>query len=123
MNTATVKSFVKSFVALVQGDSADAQAQKTFRQVQSALNTQIAVMTGDLVSKEEAVSDAQEAFDKARINHGKELASSDRTQYVRNLVEAKNNVEKAQEALNDHKETLSFLKEQLAQLEAEVVAS
>lgn len=123
MNQVTVKSFVKSFVALVQGDSAEAQAQKTFRQVQSALNTQIAVMTGDLVSKEEAVSDAQEAFDKARINNGKDLSSSDRYAYVRRLIEAKNKVQEAQDALDEHKSTLSFLKEQLASLEAEVAES
>jgi len=121
MNTVTVKSFVKSFVALVQGDSAEAQAQKTFRQVQSALNTQIAVMTGDLVSKEEAVSDAQEAFGKAVINNGRELSSGDRTGYVRNLISAKNSVSNAQGELDEHKETLQFLKDQLASLESEVV--
>jgi hypothetical protein len=118
--SATVKSFIKGFVALVQGDTAEATAQKVFRQVQSALNTQIAIMTGDQVAKEENVSDARERYEKARLNNGKELASKDRTYYVQNLVEANNSVKEAEEALELHKETLQFLRNELAALEAEL---
>lgn len=118
--TATAKSFIKQFAALLQGDTAEVTAQKVFRQVQSALNTQIAVMTGDLVGKEDAVNDAREELEKARLNYGKELASSDRTAYVRRLVEKKNSVESAEEELTTHTETLNFLKSELARLESEV---
>jgi hypothetical protein len=117
--TATMKSFIKGFVALVQGDTAEVLAQKVFRQVQSALNTQIAIMTGDQVAKEEAVTDAIERYEKARLNNGRELHSSDRTAYVKNLVSAHNAVKEAEEALNTHKETLQFLKDELKTLEAE----
>lgn len=118
--TPIVKSFIKSFVALVQGDSAEAQAQKVFRQVQAALNTQIAVMTGNLVEKEEAVEDAKTKLAKARLNNGKELSSSDRTYYVQNLVDASNELKEAEEALKNHIETLDFLKAELAALESEI---
>jgi hypothetical protein len=118
--SSTVKSFIKGFVALVQGDTAEATAQKVFRQVQSALNTQIAIMTGDQVAKEENVSDAKERYEKARLNNGKELHSSDRTQYVRNLVAANNAVKEAEESLDTHRETLQFLRNELASLEAEL---
>lgn len=118
--TATVTSFIKGFVALVQGDTAEAQAQKVFRQVQSGLNTQIAVMTGNLVEKEEAVEDAKEALNKARLNNGKELPSSERTRYVQNLVDASNALKDAEEALLAHNETLDFLKAELAALESEI---
>jgi hypothetical protein len=118
--TVVVKSFVKQFAALLQGDTAEVTAQKVFRQVQSSLNTQIAVMNGDLVAKEDAVTDAKEELDKARLNYGKELASSDRTAYVRNLITKKNAVESAQEALDTHLETLHFLKGELVRLESEV---
>jgi hypothetical protein len=77
-------------------------------------------MNGDLVAKEEAVTDAKEAYNKARLNNGKELASADRTQYVRNLVSANNAVKEAEEALDAHKETLEFLKSELVALEAEL---
>ena len=119
-NTTVVKSFVKQFAALLQGDTAEVTAQKVFRQVQSSLNTQIAVMNGDLVAKEDAVTDAKEELDRARLNYGKELASSDRTAYVRNLITKKNAVESAQEALDTHLETLDFLKGELVRLESEV---
>ena len=118
--TVVVKSFVKQFAALLQGDTAEVTAQKVFRQVQSSLNTQIAVMNGDLVAKEDAVTDAKEELDRARLNYGKELASSDRTAYVRNLINKKNAVESAQEALDTHLETLDFLKGELVRLESEV---
>ena len=119
-NTTVVKSFVKQFAALLQGDTAEVTAQKVFRQVQSSLNTQIAVMNGDLVAKEDAVTDAKEELDRARLNYGKELASSDRTAYVRNLINKKNAVESAQEALDTHLDTLVFLKRELSNLESEV---
>lgn len=118
--SATVKSFIKGFVALVQGDTAEAQAQKVFRQVQAALNTQIAVMTGNSVEKEEAVEDAKVALNKARLNNGKELPSSERTRYVQNLVDASNALKEAEEALVAHNETLDFLKAELAALESEI---
>jgi hypothetical protein len=117
--TATVKSFIKGFVALVQGDTAEVLAQKVFRQVQSALNTQIAIMTGDQVAKEEAVTDAVERYQKARLNYGRELHSNDRTAYVKTLVDAHNGVKEAEEALNTHKETLEFLRNELVTLETE----
>lgn len=118
--SATVKSFIKGFVALVQGDTAEAQAQKVFRQVQAALNTQIAVMTGNSVEKEEAVEDAKDALNKARLNYGKELSSSDRTRYVQNLIDASNALKEAEEDLVAHNETLEFLKAELAALESEI---
>lgn len=118
--TATVTSFIKGFVALVQGDTAEAQAQKVFRQVQSGLNTQIAVMTGNLVEKEEAVEDAKIALDKARLNNGKDLKPSDRAAYVQKLIDCKENLAEAEEALKYHVETLDFLKAELASLESEI---
>jgi hypothetical protein len=117
--TVVVKSFVKQFAALLQGDTAEVTAQKVFRQVQSSLNTQIAVMNGDLVAKEDAVTDAKEELNKARLNYGRELASSDRTAYVRNLINKKNAVESTQEALDTHLDTLAFLKRELSNLESE----
>jgi hypothetical protein len=114
----TKKSFIKGFVALVQGDSAEATAEKVFRQVQSAINTQIAIMNGDLVGKEDNVTEKREAYQKARFNNGSELKSCDRIHYVRNLVAANNAVKDAEDELEIHKETLEFLKNELASLEA-----
>ena len=113
-------TFVKRFAELAKGETPEALAEKVFRQVQSALNTQIAIMTGDLVAKEDAVADAQEAFEKAKLNFGRELKSTDRQSYVTNLVNAKNALQKAADDLDTHVDTLKFLKNELASLEAEI---
>lgn len=113
-------TFVKRFTELVKGETPEVLAEKVFRQVQSALNTQIAIMTGDMVTKEDAVKDAQENFEKARLNNGRELKSDGRTFYVTNLVNARNILQEAADDLDRHVETLKFLKNELASLEAEI---
>lgn len=113
-------TFMKRFAELAKGETPEALAEKVFRQVQSSLNTQIAIMTGDLVTKEDAVKDAQEAFEKTRLNYGRELKPTDRQNYVINLVNAKNALQKAADDLDTHVDTLKFLKNELASLEAEI---
>lgn len=120
MNMATVKSFVKQFVAEVKGDDVSVLAEKVFRQAQSALKSQISSLEGDTINLEDRLSDAQDAQKKARINHGKSI--TDRNSYVNGLISAKNNVTEAEKALKVHTEKISFLKSELAALEAEVEA-
>src|SRR6185369_5250531 len=95
-----VKSFVKQFVATVKGDDAEAKAQKTLRQADSALQSQIASLTGDTITLEDAVTAAKERQDLARVNNG--TAISSRESYVRGLLNAKNDVTSAEEALKTH---------------------
>ena len=109
-----VNSFVKQFVAQITGDDSTVQAEKTFRQADSALKTQIASLKGDVITKEDAVTDAVEAQSKARINNGKPI--TDRNQYVTNLVQAKNNVTISEEALASHNAKISFLEAELTLL-------
>lgn len=118
MNTKTVKSFVKGFLALVKGDTDEAKAEKVFRQAQSALNTQTAILTGDSVRKEDAVAEAQEKLENARVNNGNII--SNRETYVQNLLDAKNALTEAEEALDKHEAKLEFLKEELTNLESDV---
>lgn len=115
-----VKSFVKQFVAAVKGDTAEAQAQKVLRQADSALQTQIASLNGDTIVLEDAVTAAKERQANARINNGNNIG--DRSSYVRNLLDAKNAVTLAEEALKTHKEKIEFLKAELASLNEEVDA-
>lgn len=117
MSKTTIKSFVKQFVAAVKGDDATVVAEKVFRQAQSALNSQISSLQGDTVGLEDAVGDAKEALDKARINYGGVI--SDRNYYVRTLLDRKNAVTKAEEALETHKEKIDFLKAELDALTKE----
>ena len=111
------KSFIKQFTAAITGDDAKALAAKTWRQVESGLTMQIAALKGDLIRKEDAVTDAQEALDTARINGGKSI--SDRDTYVSNLIAAKEALILAEKQLDAHKKTIAFLEEEYANLKAE----
>ena len=112
-----VTSFVNQFLAYVKGDTAQVQAEKVFRQAQSALNVSISSLTGDTVNFEDAISEAQENLAAARINKG--LAITDRSAYVSQLLSAKNRLTTAEENLEAHNQKLDFLKETLAALEKE----
>lgn len=121
MTTSTkVKSFVKEFVATVKGDDAEALAQKVLRQADSALKSQIASLTGDLIKLEDALETAQERQALARVNNGEKI--SDPASYVEGILRAKNNVTTAEEALTLHKEKISFLQGELDLLSEEVEA-
>lgn len=118
-----VKSFLKQFVAIIKGDDAEALAQKVYRQASSALKTQISSLSGDTIQKEDAVTEAQEALAKARLNNGALI--SNRNYYVDSLFDAHNKVNQAEEALEKHLAKIEFLESELENLdneEDEVVA-
>lgn len=115
MSVSKTKSFVKEVVAILTGDNAEATAQKILRQADSAFKTQIASLTGDTIAIEDRLEDAKEALRLARLNNGRVI--SDRNSYIRNLLDAKNTVTSAEEALEEHNAKLEFLKEQAALLE------
>jgi hypothetical protein len=111
-----MKSFVKEVVAIIQGDNAEATAQKVLRQADSALKTQIAALHGDTIALEDKVEDAKEGLRLARVNNGQVI--TDRNQYVRNLLSAKNSLTEAQDNLTEHLEKIAFLEETYASLDA-----
>ena len=121
MTTSTkIKSFVKQFVATVQGEDANAKAQKVLRRADSALKSQIPSLEGDLISLEDNLESAKEKQALARINNGKSIDSSEL--YISNLLRAKNAVTEAEENLELHKEKIAFLKSELLALDEEVEA-
>ena len=109
-----LNSFCKEFVAIVKGDDVEAKAQKVWRQAESALKVQIAGLKGDVIAKEDAVANAEEALSLARVNHGNVI--SNRESYVSNLIDAKNTVTKRQKELELHNAQIAFLEEQYKQL-------
>lgn len=112
-----INLFVKEFVATVKGDDATAQGIKQFRVAESALNTYIANLQGDLISKEDAVEDAKVRLKESRVNYGQNI--TDRTDYINNLLASQNEITDAEEALEIHKAKIAFLKEQLVSLSTE----
>jgi len=117
MGKTKVTSFVNQFLAYVKGDTAQVQAEKVFRQAQSALNVSISSLTGDTVNFEDAITEAEENLLAARINKG--LAITDRSAYVSQLLSAKNKLTTAEENLEMHNQKLNFLLQTLSALEKE----
>ena len=112
-----LNSFAKQFVAIIKGDDAEAKAAKVWRQAESAFKVQIAALGGDLIRKEDAVSQAEEQLGRALVNNGSEIIDRDR--YIANLISAKETLKSAEKQLAAHKETIAFLEEQYALLKAE----
>ena len=115
MSVSKTKSFVKEVLAILAGDNNEATAQKILRQADSAFKTQIASLTGDTISLEDAVEDAIESLRLARLNHGQVIVN--RNNYISNLLTAQNRLVDAEEALEIHVAKLDFLKEQASLLE------
>lgn len=102
-----MKSFVKEVVAIIKGDDAEVTGQKILRQADSALKTQIASLTGDTIALEDKVEDAKEGLRLAKVNNGVLIA--DRNQYIKNLLNTKNALIDAEDALESHLDKLNFL--------------
>lgn len=111
--TAT-KSFLAQFVALIKGDDAEVQAHKTWRQAESAFNTQIAALTAKTLDFEDRIVEAKEAERLALLNNGKPITNRDN--YVVELLKAGNGVLEAEEAMVEHKRKIDFLQKKLDQL-------
>ena len=112
-----LNSFAKQFVAIIKGDDAEAKAAKVWRQAESAFKVQIAALGGDLIRKEDAVVQAEENLSKRLVNNGNEI--TDRDNYIANLISSKEALKTAEKQLVAHKETIAFLEEQYAKLQAE----
>lgn len=119
--TEKVKSFVKSFVAHVQGDSSVVLAEKVYRQADAALASQIALEKAELIQAESILEAAVEARTKAVINNGSLIANM--TEYVDGILIAENAVTEAEEALDARKEKIKFLEKTLDGLKTEVEAA
>lgn len=115
-----VKSFIKQFVAVVNGDNAEALAQKTYRQADAHLESEIAVQKGKLVDKVTAVEVAEEDVQLARVNHGKPI--SNRESYLQSLKSAKEALLDAKEAQTEVEELIKFFTSEKEALNAEVDA-
>ena len=108
MSKTVVNSFVSQFMAKIKGDDVQVQAEKVWRQAESALNQSISSLEGDLIDKEDAVERAKENLADARVNNGNPI--TDRKAYVDGLIRAKEYLKKVQKELDAHNATIEFLK-------------
>jgi hypothetical protein len=116
----TLGSFLNQFVALVQGDDVEAQAEKTWRQAKTSVETQLAALKGETFDREQQVEEAEEKLRLATLNNGKSIeGKSGRTDYINQMIDAQNKLTSAKEALEEHNKTVSFLKTRLEFLKEE----
>ena len=114
-----MNTFVKQIVAMITGDTATETAMKIKRQAESALKVQIANREAETVNLESAVEDAKAEQLKAFVNYGKTMETTEaRAQYVKSLVDAEQQIQEAEEALELHLSTLDFLRGKLQEVSA-----
>ena len=96
---------MSQFIAVINGETAEATAAKVQRQADSALKVQISGLEGDKIRKDD-VTNAKEALVKAILNSGQEITNRD--SYAANLVSAKEALDRAEKALATHQKTIEF---------------
>lgn len=111
MSTTKVSSFVKLVLAMIQGDDAQIKAIKIQKKASAALTAQIAVKKAVTLNLEECVEAAQENIAISRVNSGKIIENTD--DYLQALISRKKYLDLAEEALQDHLDTIAFLEEEL----------
>lgn len=100
-----VVSYIDQAIALIQGDTAAATAEKIKRQATSAINGGIVTLDGRINDLTEAVSERNEDLRKALLNNGKEFSGEDgRQAFLDQLVKAYNAVTTAEKELEKAKE-------------------
>lgn len=106
-------SFKAEFVAGIKGDDATVKAEKAWRGAKSQLQVEVYRLEGETIAIEEKVESATESLRLARLNNFEPITTG--TPYIKNLIDARNNLLKAEKELKAHGEKLAFLKEQLAE--------
>lgn len=116
-------SFLNQFVALVQGDDATVQAEKTWRQAKTSVETQLASLKGETFDHQQQVEEAEEKLRLATLNNGKSIeGKSGRTDYINQMVKAQNELTESQELLAEHEKSVAFLETRLEFLKVEATA-
>jgi predicted RNase H-like nuclease (RuvC/YqgF family) len=114
MSKTKLESFINQFVALLQGDDNKVLAEKNWRSANSAISMHINNLEGQTIDLEDKRDHAKENYKNASVNFGKKI--EDRTQYVQNLLNARHEINEAEENLKFHLENIDLLKEMLQEL-------
>lgn len=100
MSKTNLKSFKNQLLAHLTGDDNTVVAEKRWRQANAAFTSHLAQMNGKTVDFEDNVESAKEKYKLACINNGNPI--DDKAAYVRNVINARNAVTQAEDALDNH---------------------
>lgn len=109
-----INSFVKQFVAMIQGNDAAVVAEKIKRRAESALSSQIHALEGVTINYEDDLADADDALKNAVLNSGSEVLEA--SAYLKNLLQKRQERKDVEENFKDHKSKIQFLKDTLASI-------
>ena len=112
--TTTMKKgelFVKEVINRIKGDDKEALANKIARKALSAIEGQIAALRAKEVDDENALEDAQEAFDNAV--YPTELFTDNKA-YCAQIASKKEKLNAAKDNLEQTKDSIAFFESQLA---------
>lgn len=100
-----ITSYLKELTARLKGDEAGKIAAQNERKANSAIKGQLAALNAKIVDDENTVEDKQEAYNNALYPTSK---ITDNQAYVRNLVNAKENLDGAKNSLESTKKSIAF---------------
>ena len=112
-----IKSYVKEALARIQGDNAEALAQRNYRFVTSALELKISEEKHASNKLKREVEKAKEELETVKYPKV-EITSED--SYLRNLKDAQNSVTLAESAVTQNEENVKFLQKTLDEYNSDV---
>lgn len=107
--------FIKQVIALLKGEKDEVIAIKIQKKVAATFKTEIAASKAKLLELEDSLEEAKEVYQKAFVNNGE--LSFDKDSYLNILIDARNKVVDAEEAIAAKKDIITFFEEQLKEVE------
>lgn len=108
---ANLSKFVKDVLAIIKGDDAEAIAQKIKSKGTAVITAQVSIKTATRIDLVEAKENAEANVKLALANNGNPI--SDGNQFIRNLFNAEQELEKATLALEKHDKEVEILERHL----------
>jgi len=116
MSKKQLTTFEKQVISTINGDDSQAFAEKLWKRAQSLYSAAIPAEKAKLYNFTEAVENAQEKLNNARINNAKAIANGET--FISNVLEAHVALEDAQENLALQEKKILILEKELALLES-----
>lgn len=108
-----VSTFMSIVLAKLTGDKAAEIAARNEKKARAALKGQISSLESEQVNLEEKVEDCKEALENA-IYRTEPINSSEA--YINGIADAQEDLDEAEEALEDNKNSIEYYKNLLAKL-------
>lgn len=104
-----MSKFEEKFKALIKEDKSEIEAKRSWSVVESAFVSNLAILKSDLMGLELEKEVIENNLDLAKINSGKVI--TDRSTYLQNLINCKNNLSDIENKITELKATIKFLEE------------